>query len=110
MARFGPPTWSQIGTKMVPKSVPTAFGAPWGAHGPLWALSEPILDRFWVDFGSVLARYQADFGPRLATPGSILGRVYIDFWFVFLQVPSITFLAPCLLLRRCQSQSGQGWP
>ena len=61
MARFGPSKWSQVGTKMLPKSVPTAYGAPWGAHGPLWALSEPILDRFWVDFGPILGRFWIDF-------------------------------------------------
>ena len=73
MARFGPPKWHQVGPKMVPKSLPTAYGAPWGAHGPPWGPSEPILDRFWADFGSILDRFYADVG-------RILGQFLIDFW------------------------------
>ena len=82
MARFGPPKWSQVGTKMVPRSVPTAYEAPWGAHGPLWALSEPILDRFWDDFGPILDRFWDDFGPISDRFWIDFGPILDDFWMI----------------------------
>ena len=44
------PSWSQNGTKIGPKTVLEAKSVP-----------EPILDRFWTDFGSILERFWDDF-------------------------------------------------
>ena len=60
------PTWPQHGPILPPKTAPS-----WGQNGlkigPKTVLEaksvpEPILDRFWTDFGSILGRFLVDFG------------------------------------------------
>ena len=58
------PSWSQNGTKIGPKRGSKAKSAP-----------EPVLDRFWTDFGPILNRFWVDFG-------TILGPCLVDFWFI----------------------------
>ena len=62
------PSWLQNGVKIDPKTVSEARSA-----------QEPILERFWVDFGTHFGRFWDDFwlilGPFLVDFGSILGRL-----------------------------------
>ena len=62
-------SWSQPGailvvpkcSKMVPKSVPMAYGPHGVPMDPYKAPSEPSFDRFWNDFGTILDGFSIEF-------------------------------------------------
>ena len=69
------PSWLQNGVKTGPKTVSEARSAP-----------EPILGRFWADFGSMLGRFWDDVG-------TILGGFLVDFGMILVDVSHRVFIA-----------------
>ena len=105
----GPPKWSQVGPKLVPKSIRFFPKAPSGPMDVDGSASEPILVRFWIDLGWVFGRcllLAVDLGPIFA---SIFVHRVFHFWVAFDTAFSL-FLFPMARSIYTRNPSGWRWP